>query len=676
MEKLYWVVFGCLLWVARVAQLCFLYWMDAPTGGPIVEDWGRFFPQSMVVEAGMAMAIAFVFGSVSLLLKGHALRKVWGVLSVVVAGVYIVASGGDDELVRWMGQHLSLSFFGTYSNAASDMGLVGRIFIGGIGHFSLSIGWGAATIFAVVMLYRKLYWKWFGSTHKKPAMVALGMLLIVATVGLSARVWLVTSNMCWNRVCPVLWRIAGEIRENFADPVKGEGYEAGIRLLGGDPSKEYPFWKEYPREAVSIAEFKAKPMDERPDIIFLTIETFRGWTGDMRIGTACEKFHNLCRLSKKALYYPNARSVGYPSVEGFLGVLAGVWSHPTKSFLSDYPKTNLRTLPQILSDAGYYTDVLTATEPSFDKLDPWFEAWFNHWEFKSENQHDVPLADRFREVYASRPADKPIFLNWMSTSMHVPFSIPSEYGPTPEDPDEAYVRAVAYMDSAVGIVLDEIEKGPRADQTLIFVVGDHAFGNNAQHTTPEYIGTVQEGYTWVPLMVVGPGIKPSLQTEVVSQVDIAPTILDYLGLEISNNFVGHTLLERIADEPAAVEIPADTVSSADSLAQGDSVEASAKAPAYLFRATSQYAPVFSFRLADIAMQRDSLTYYGNMDDPEASSVFATRLVPDWDTLHLAEGFVTGRRLGAIPADFADTEKAMRDAAEAWLYIVNSNKLRP
>jgi hypothetical protein len=174
-------------------------------------------------------------------------------------------------------------------------------------------------------------------------------------------------------------------------------------------------------------------------------------------------------------------------------------------------------------------------------------------------------------------------------------------------------------------------------------------------------------------MVVGPGIEPGLRTEVVSQVDIAPTILDYLGLEISNNFVGHTLLERIADESAVAEVPADTVASADSLAQGDSAAA---APAYLFRATSKYAPVFAFRLADIAMQRDSLTYYGNMDDPEASSVFATRTIPDWDTLHLAEGFVTGRRLQASPADFADTEKAMRDAAEAWRYIVNSNKLRP
>ena len=52
---------------------CFLYWMDAPTGGPIVEDWGRFFPQSMVVEAGMAMAIAF--GQQCLLAELHIWRK-------------------------------------------------------------------------------------------------------------------------------------------------------------------------------------------------------------------------------------------------------------------------------------------------------------------------------------------------------------------------------------------------------------------------------------------------------------------------------------------------------------------------------------------------------------------------------------------------------------------------
>lgn len=664
MKAFYWILFGAILWVARVAQLCFLYWMDAPTGGPIVENWGKFFPQTMVVEAGMAMTLAFIFGAVSLVLKKRLARKIWGILSVVIAGVYIFSSGGDDELVRWMGQHLSLSFFGTYSNAASDMGLVGRIFIGGIGHFSLSIGWAVLMIFASAMLYRKLYWKWFEVTKPKNILVTLGVTLFVAVVGLSGSCWCVPSNMCWKRVCPVMLRIATEIKQNVSDPVKGEHYDEGIRLLGGDPTKEFPFWKEAPNEAQSIAAFKAKPLSERPDIILLTIETFRGWTGDMRIGSACERFHNLCELSKKSLYFPNARSVGYPSVEGFLGVLAGVWSHPTKSFLSDYANTNLRTLPKILSDAGYYTDLLTATKPDFDKLDPWFEAWFDHWEFKSENQHDVPIADRFREVYANRPADKPLFMDWMTTSMHVPFTIPSEYGPTPSDPDEAYVRSVAYMDSAVGIVLDEIEKGPRANQTVIIVVGDHAFGNNGQHTTPEYIGTVQEGYTWVPLMIAGPGIEPLLKTEVVSQVNLAPTILDYLGLEVSNNFVGTSLLKRI-------EAASDSVAASDSTATADSA-----AKAYTFTATDSFSPVFAFRLTDIAMQKDSLTFYGNLDDPEASSVFATRLVPDWDTLKLAEGFIVGRRLEKAPADFDAVEANMRNAAEAWEYTVNSNKLKP
>lgn len=693
MKAFYWIIFAAILWVARVAQLCFLYWMDAPTGGPIVENWAKFFPQTLVVEAGMAMAIAFVFGAVSFGLKQRLARKIWGVASVVVAGIYIVCSGGDDELVRWMGQHLSFSFFGTYSNAASDMGLVGRIFIGGIGHFSLSIGWAVLMIFASAMLYRKVYWKWVDASKSRQALLSLGMALLVAIVGLSSRAWLVPSNMCWKRVSPVMWRMAEEIRDNLSDPVKGEGYEAGIRMLGGDPSKEYPFWKPAANEAQSLEAFKAKPLAERPDIILLTIETFRGWTGDLRIGSSCEKFANLCKLSKKSLYYPNARSVGYPSVEGFLGILAGVWSHPTKSFLSDYPETKMRTFPEALSAAGYFTQVLTATEPSFDKLGPWLDSWFDTWEFKTENQHDVPIANRFRELYAERPKDKPLFMNWMSTSMHVPFAIPNEYGPTPDDPNEAYVRSVAYMDSAVGIVLDEISKGPRADQTVIIVVGDHAFGNNAQHTTPEYIGTVQEGYTWVPLMIAGPGIEPALKTDVVSQVNIAPTILDYLGLEISNNFVGSSLLEKVAqntevsgvadgnatekvegavDESAAVE----KASVESAAVEKDSVESAAAGEVYKYRAVQKYSPVFAFRLSDIALQKDSLTYYGNVDDPEAASVFATRLTPDWDTLQLGEGFVTGRRLAAAPVDFDATEKAMRDAAEAWEYTINCNKLKP
>jgi hypothetical protein len=47
----------------------------------------------------------------------------------------------------------------------------------------------------------------------------------------------------------------------------------------------------------------------------------------------------------------------------------------------------------------------------------------------------------------------------MSRSMHTTFDLPPDMGPKPEDLDEAYLKATAYMDSSLGIILDEVEKG-------------------------------------------------------------------------------------------------------------------------------------------------------------------------------------------------------------------------
>lgn len=641
--KLYWIWLAVIMFISRVMQLCFLYLMNAPTGGPIVDRWYRFFPHTVVVELGVVAALVLLFAGVSYLLKGQKARKVWGIATCVISGVYIVSSGGDDELMRWMGQHLSLSFFTTYSNAASDLGLVGRIFIGGIGHFSLSISWAVFMIVAAVVLYRKCFYKWFEVKNSRTSYIALGLSFLLAVVGLSSKFWFAPSKMRWKRISPVFWHFGEDILYQFSKQDKPATYDLGISALGGDPSKEYPFWHEVQDEKASIEAFKEKKLENRPDIVLLVIETYRGWTGDVRIGSICELTPNICKLAKQGAYFPNARSVGYPSVEGFLGILAGVWSHPHSSFLSDFPNTKMRTLPDILGEAGYYREVLTATEPSFDNLNPWFAAWFDYSEYKPENQHDIPIGFRFKERYAARPLDKPLFFDWMSTSMHVPFTLPSEYGATPEDAEVAYLRTLAYMDSAVGLVVEEVAKGPRANNTLFIVVGDHAFGNNAQHSTPEYIGSAQDGYTWVPLIFAGPGVSQFVDSQVVSQVDIAPTIMSILGLNVSNNFVGKDLQVDMQDS-ASIR-PAHPV-------------------------------VFAFRNEDVNMQEDSLTYYGNMDDDEVSSIFRTRFVPDWDTTHLVEGFAVGKKLENVPENAKSQLEKMRAAAKAWGYVVGNNRLKP
>ena len=625
------------------------------------------------------MTLAFVGGLLCTLLRGRA-RKIAGIVFVVLGALYAAAAGTDDEIMRWMGQHLSLSFITTYALAASDMGLVGRVFLGGAWHFLLTTFIALAGIVGTVFLFRKMFAKWSSAAVPKGATISngatvpngvdpmrrksnwicLGIALALAITGLTSKNWFAPSNMRWKRIAPVAFRLVDEIKYKLTESEKRGDYAEGIALLGGYPLADYPFedctasaseCEQYRQH--DIEQFKARG-DRKPDIIFFVIETFRGWTGDIRVPATCEKLPNICKLAKSGLYFPNAHSVGYPSIEGFLGVLAGVWAHPQMTFLSDYPNTRMRALPEILGEAGYYRMVLTATEPSFDNLHPWFAKWFDYSEYKPENQHDVPIANRFRELYAKRPADQPLFFDWMSTTSHVPFSLPKEYGPTPSDPEVAYVRSLAYMDSAVGIVMDEVAKGPNADNTLFVLVGDHAIANNAQHTVSDYIGGVHDGYTWVPLIFAGPGIEQKIVTTPVSQVDIAPSILSYLLLiGVSKNFVGESLLELV---------PPDGLCGVDYT--------------IAYQAAPKHRPVFAFRMGDMTMITDSVTYIANIQDSTLVSAFETVLEPIWDTSHPAEGFVTGKVIENAAAKYAETFRKMRAAGHAWEYTVNKNKLLP
>jgi phosphoglycerol transferase MdoB-like AlkP superfamily enzyme len=658
MRNFYWFWYGLTLWGTRLVLLCVLYFTDAPTGGPIVDRWYRFFPHTLVIEAGVVMALAFAGGLFCTLLRGKA-RKVAGIVFLALGIAYMVTAGTDDEIMRWMGQHLSLSFITTYALAASDMGLVGRVFLGGAWHFLLTTFIVIAGIVGTVFLYRKMFAKWSEETTLKN-WICLGIALALAITGLTSKNWFAPSNMRWKRIAPVAFRLVDEIKYKLTESERRSDYAEGIALLGGFPLADYPFedctasaseCEQYRQH--DIEQFKARG-DRKPDIIFFVIETFRGWTGDIRVPATCEKLPNICKLAKSGLYFPNAHSVGYPSIEGFLGVLAGVWAHPQMTFLSDYPNTRMRALPEILGEAGYYRMVLTATEPSFDNLHPWFAKWFDYSEYKPENQHDVPIANRFRELYAKRPARQPLFFDWMSTTSHVPFSLPKEYGPTPSDPEEAYVRSLAYMDSAVGIVMDEVAKGPNADNTLFVLVGDHAFANNAQHRVSNFIGGVHDGYTWVPLIVAGPNIEPKVVTTPVSQVDIAPTVLDYIFLYGATEFfVGESLLEL--DPPAAFDGVDYTI---------------------VFHAASKHRPVFAFRMGDMTMITDSVTYIANIQDSTLVSAFETVLEPTWDTSHPAEGFVTGKVIENAAAKYAETFRKMRAAGHAWEYVINKNLLLP
>jgi arylsulfatase A-like enzyme len=142
------------------------------------------------------------------------------------------------------------------------------------------------------------------------------------------------------------------------------------------------------------------------------------------------------------------------------------------------------------------------------------------------------------------PADEPFFLTYLPTAGHHPYLTP-EAGPFSEETDaQRYLNALHYGDQALGQLFEGMKKLGRYENTLFVFCGDHgeAFGEHAGnfgHTLYIYEENVR-----VPLVMFAPGLTTAQHRvpHLASVIDIAPTILDLLGLEIPSAYQGVSLL--------------------------------------------------------------------------------------------------------------------------------------
>lgn len=225
--------------------------------------------------------------------------------------------------------------------------------------------------------------------------------------------------------------------------------------------------------------------------------------------------------------------------------------------------------------------------------------------------------------------------------MHTAFDLPADMGPKPEDIDVAYLKATAYMDSALGIILNEVENGTRFKNTLFVLTGDHSIVNGKQSLLTEKMGQISEGFTWVSLIFKGPGIEPAVIENPVSQADVAPSLLGYLDIDASNHFMGVDLLGK--GKPAE----------------------------------NAYPPVFSFRFGDMAMKQDSLSFLlSQCIKSDSVIVFKSLLKPTWDTSSLVGGYEAGMPFAMDDATKLEIGQKMQAAAIAYRHVVYSNLLMP
>jgi arylsulfatase A-like enzyme len=120
---------------------------------------------------------------------------------------------------------------------------------------------------------------------------------------------------------------------------------------------------------------------------------------------------------------------------------------------------------------------------------------------------------------------------------------------------DLYRAEVASVDAAVGRVLDALDRAGLSEHTLLVVVGDHG-EEFWEHGGVEHGRTVYEEVVRIPLLLRWPGHLPAgRRVDALARItDVAPTILDLLGMAVPGGRDGETLLPLVRGETSAPRV--------------------------------------------------------------------------------------------------------------------------
>ena len=300
--------------------------------------------------------------------------------------------------------------------------------------------------------------------------------------------------------------------------------------------------------------------DRRPNILWVSFEDtnpYYGCYGDLVARTP-----NLDRLAADGCRWPNAFSTTGVCAPSRSAIITGMYpiSIGTHHMRTTHANPNTKGAPmpyhavvphyvrcftEYLRAAGYYCT-------NNVKTDYQFEPPVTAWDELSTKAH-----------WRNRPdADQPFFAVFNPTRTHEsgmwedkcpePTFDPSRIELPPYFPDTPKVRAamarmytnIEESDRELGRLLGQLEEDGLADNTIVFHWSDH--------------GPLPRGKRWpydsgihVPMIVRWPGgIAPgSVSDDLVSTVDLGPTVLSLTGIEIPWHMQGQAFLGDQARPP-------------------------------------------------------------------------------------------------------------------------------
>ncbi len=507
------------------------------------------------------------------------------VLAVIAVGVARAAAHGVERLVaRWprVLRYTPLGSAWLAAAAVIAMAVVALIVAGSL-HRHLRPVWPWRRIVTAVAFLAGcgLHREWAARRVRAARPAAFGLALAafalvfvpltLTRIGASPQVKAVVSS-----ASPSLEALVRAVRR--ANDLDGDGFGS---LLGENDCRPrdkrvHPGARDLPDDGVdqncdgrdfSMRDLAVPAGPERPvppafqkpyNVLLITIDTVRyDYTtfGHRPGGRTRDTTPNLAKLAEVATDFTFAQAPSAGTMASVPAILTSKFFHSgialdetnIKPGMPPRLKPENLTLPEIMKQGGYQTGAILSHE------------YFNDWgmtqgvdEYDNDigKTHDPNrvssdrVTDRALAWIARRPTGKWfLWLHYLDPhAQYVAHPDDTNWGDSPEDLYEAELH---YTDKHIGRLLDELRRMPGGDRTIVVVTSDHGDAFNEHGFSGHAIALTRE-ILHVPLVIYVPDNLPRRLGQVVSNLDIVPTLAALCGIPTGDaSFEGRSLVPQI-----------------------------------------------------------------------------------------------------------------------------------
>lgn len=309
---------------------------------------------------------------------------------------------------------------------------------------------------------------------------------------------------------------------------------------------------------------------KRKNVVVLIVESFgREYIGEYNKHLDGGKYKGYApfidELLKQSLTFDYTFANGRKSIDGMPSILSSIPHFVEPFFLTPASLNDVSGLADRLGECGYSSAFFHGAQNGSMGFEAFarttgYQKYYGRTEynndkrFDGDNDFDGTWAiwdEPFLQYYALKMTEmkEPFITSVFTASSHHPYNIPEKYKSRfPDDGKNPIHKCIRYTDMALREFFETAKKQPWYKNTIFVMTSDHT--NAIDHK--EYATDL--GVYVAPILFFDPsGEMPRGQRQgIAQQIDIMPTVLNYLGYNKPYVAFGIDLLNTPADKTWAV----------------------------------------------------------------------------------------------------------------------------